>query len=152
MFLFARCLHFLVKIFIKVKSGSIKLMLFNSESTNCSSLTTKQQLNAKLLIFSFPSTTDKHFESTFEQMMSTSDFVSKSRQSFDFAVEYFASTSDPIFFNSLASTNKKHNSTVESAGPNDTDFELFASTGKELVWKCNESFDFSVQSSDFTVA
>ena len=40
-----------------------------------------------------------------------------------------------------------------SAASNGTDFELFASTSKELEWKCNESFDFRVkQSSDFTVA
>ena len=42
-------------------------------------------------------------------------------------------------------TDKEHDSTVELSATNWKDFELLASTGEELVWKFNESFDFTVE-------
>ena len=66
MFLFARCLHLLVKIFLKVKNGLIKLMFFRQHVINDQTATGCCTLDILLLIFSFSSTIDKHFESTFE--------------------------------------------------------------------------------------
>ena len=40
---------------------------------------------------------------------------------------------------------KEHDSTVELSCTNSTDFEWLGSTGEELVWKYNKSFDFTVE-------
>ena len=64
-------------------------------------------------------------------------------------VSYFASKSDRHVFSAFASTDtlsdKEHDSTVKLSATNCTDFELLTSTGEELAWKYNESFDFTLE-------
>ena len=102
----------------------------------------KRQLNVVRKKFSFDSRVEKQLDSTVEWIFSTdeidSEFVSKPKQSFEFVVEWLASTSDLHFDERLGSTSDPHFESViaifsfASKGKWKSMVELFTSTGRDF--------------------